>query len=47
VAWLRCTLEAEHPTGDHTFFVVRVDEAEPGPAAARPLLLHGSAYATL
>src|SRR5690242_11361020 len=28
VAWLRCTLRAEHETGDHTFFVAEVDEAE-------------------
>jgi flavin reductase (DIM6/NTAB) family NADH-FMN oxidoreductase RutF len=29
--WLRCSVEAEHPTGDHTFFVGRVDWAEAGP----------------
>lgn len=29
--WLRCAVEAEHPTGDHTFFVGRVVWAELGP----------------
>jgi flavin reductase (DIM6/NTAB) family NADH-FMN oxidoreductase RutF len=28
--WLRCAVEAEHPTGDHTFFVGRVAWAESG-----------------
>jgi flavin reductase (DIM6/NTAB) family NADH-FMN oxidoreductase RutF len=32
--WLRCAVEAEHPAGDHTFFVGRVVWAERG--AARP-----------
>jgi flavin reductase (DIM6/NTAB) family NADH-FMN oxidoreductase RutF len=47
VAWLRCRLEQEHPTGDHTFFVAAVEAAEPGPPNARPLLFHGQAYAAL
>jgi len=46
-AWLRCRLEREHATGDHTFFVAAVEEAEPGPAASRPLVFHGQAYASL
>jgi flavin reductase (DIM6/NTAB) family NADH-FMN oxidoreductase RutF len=46
-AWLRCRLEREHATGDHTFFVGAVEEAEPGPAASRPLVFHGQAYASL
>jgi flavin reductase (DIM6/NTAB) family NADH-FMN oxidoreductase RutF len=40
--WLRCAVEAEHPTGDHTFFVGRVTWAEPGPAGpALAYLRHG------
>jgi flavin reductase (DIM6/NTAB) family NADH-FMN oxidoreductase RutF len=46
VAWLRCRLADEHPTGDHTFFVAAVGSAEPGPAT-RPLVFHGQAYAAL
>jgi flavin reductase (DIM6/NTAB) family NADH-FMN oxidoreductase RutF len=47
VAWLRCRLSEEHPTGDHTFFVAAVETAEPGPPQARPLVFHGQAYAAL
>jgi flavin reductase (DIM6/NTAB) family NADH-FMN oxidoreductase RutF len=47
VAWLRCRLTEEHPTGDHTFFVAAVESAEPGPHDARPLVFHGQAYAAL
>jgi flavin reductase len=47
VAWLRCRLEEEHSTGDHTFFVAAVQTAEPGLPDARPLLYHGQAYAAL
>jgi flavin reductase (DIM6/NTAB) family NADH-FMN oxidoreductase RutF len=47
VAWLRCRVIDQHPTGDHTFFVARVEAAEPGPPDARPLLFHGQAYAAL
>jgi flavin reductase (DIM6/NTAB) family NADH-FMN oxidoreductase RutF len=46
-AWLRCRLAAEHPTGDHTFFVAEVEAAEPGPPDVRPLVFHGQAYAAL
>jgi len=46
-AWLRGRVGAEHGAGDHTFFVAEVDEAEPGPADARPLVYHGQAYASL
>lgn len=45
VAWLECTVEAEHPAGDHTFFVGEVERAEAGPATAPLLRLHGE-YAT-
>jgi flavin reductase (DIM6/NTAB) family NADH-FMN oxidoreductase RutF len=47
VAWLRGRLQAELPTGDHTFFVARVESAEPGAPQARPLVFHGQAYAAL
>jgi flavin reductase (DIM6/NTAB) family NADH-FMN oxidoreductase RutF len=47
VAWLRCRLTEEHPTGDHTFFVAAVETAEPGPPQGRPLVFHGQAYAAL
>lgn len=47
VAWLSCRLAEEHPTGDHTFFVAKVDAAEPGSAETRPLVFHGQAYASL
>ena len=35
LAWLRCGVTDEHPTGDHTLFVGRVLEAEAG-TAGRP-----------
>jgi len=44
---IECRLVGEHATGDHTFFVGAVEEAEPGPAASRPLVFHGQAYASL
>jgi flavin reductase len=47
VAWLRCRLTEELPTGDHTFFVAAVETAEPGSPDARPLVFHGQAYAAL
>jgi flavin reductase (DIM6/NTAB) family NADH-FMN oxidoreductase RutF len=47
VAWLRCRLADELPTGDHTFFVATEETAEPGPSQARPLVFHGQAYAAL
>ena len=46
-AWLRGRIRAEHPTGDHTFFVAKVESAEPGPPDVRPLVYHGQAYAAL
>jgi len=46
-AWLRCRLQQEHPTGDHTFFVAMVEDAETGPGATNPLVYHGQAYAAL
>ena len=46
-AWLRCRLQQEHPTGDHTFFVAIVEDAETGLGATNPLVYHGQAYASL
>jgi flavin reductase len=43
LGWLECALEAEHAAGDHTFFVSRVERAEPGRDAA-PLLRLGGDY---
>jgi flavin reductase (DIM6/NTAB) family NADH-FMN oxidoreductase RutF len=43
LGWLECRLEAEHPAGDHTFFlgaVERADHGEDGP----PLLRVGGDY---
>jgi flavin reductase (DIM6/NTAB) family NADH-FMN oxidoreductase RutF len=38
LGWLRCSVEAEHPTGDHTFFVGRVEWTEVG--SRRPALVY-------
>jgi flavin reductase (DIM6/NTAB) family NADH-FMN oxidoreductase RutF len=38
LGWLRCRVEAEHPTGDHTLFVGRVEWAEVG--SRRPALVY-------
>jgi flavin reductase (DIM6/NTAB) family NADH-FMN oxidoreductase RutF len=38
LGWLRCSVQAEHPTGDHTFFVGRVEWAEVG--SRRPALVY-------
>jgi len=46
-AWLRCRLEQEHATGDHTFFAAAVEHAETGPGATNPLVYHGQAYVAL
>jgi flavin reductase (DIM6/NTAB) family NADH-FMN oxidoreductase RutF len=37
LAWLRCSVSASHPAGDHTLFVARVDEVELG-RRAQPLV---------
>ena len=44
LGWLECALDTEHPTGDHTLFVGRVERAEPG-VAADPLVRVGGGYA--
>ena len=43
VGWLECELDAEHPAGDHTLFLGRVERTEPG--ADKPALLrYGGEY---
>jgi flavin reductase (DIM6/NTAB) family NADH-FMN oxidoreductase RutF len=46
VAWLDCTVEAEHDGGDHTIVVAAVHGLSAGPSA-RPLLYYRGQYATL
>jgi flavin reductase (DIM6/NTAB) family NADH-FMN oxidoreductase RutF len=46
VGWLGCRTVAQHPVGDHTFFVGEVESAEPGPGR-RPLVFHGQSYLAL
>ena len=43
LGWLECSLAAEHPAGDHTFFVGAVEHAELGVDAA-PLVRHDGDY---
>jgi len=43
VGWLECALAAEHPTGDHTFFVGHVERAEAG-ESEQPLVRLGGEY---
>ncbi len=47
LGWLRCAIRAEHETGDHTFFVAEVENAELAPGNAQPLVFHGQSYASL
>jgi len=44
LGWLECRLAAEHPAGDHTFFVGEVLATELGPPAP-PLVHHGGDFA--
>jgi flavin reductase len=44
LGWLECRVAAEHPAGDHTFFVGEVVSSEPG-AAGAPLIRHGGDFA--
>ena len=43
VGWLECELGSELPAGDHTFFLGRVERAEPG-SDKPPLLRLGGEY---
>jgi flavin reductase (DIM6/NTAB) family NADH-FMN oxidoreductase RutF len=38
LGWLRCGVQSEHPAGDHTFFVGRVEWSEVG--VRRPALVY-------
>ena len=42
LAWIECRLAAEHPAGDHTFFVGDVVSARRGPARESLVHLRGS-----
>lgn len=44
LGWLECALAAEHPVGDHTFFVGSVERAEAG-EPGRPLVRLDGEYA--
>ena len=41
VGWLECGLESDERVGDHTWFVGRVERAEPGRDAPPLIRLHG------
>lgn len=45
-ARLECSLYGQHPAGDHTIFVAKIDRME-SDASARPLVYHGGRYAEL
>lgn len=46
LAWLECTVEAEHPAGDHTIVVARVGALD-APHDGEPLLFFRGAFARL
>jgi flavin reductase len=46
IGWIRCRTAAEHPVGDHTFFVGEVEWVEAGEAAP-PLVHVGGRYREL
>jgi flavin reductase len=46
LGWLQCEKRAEHPAGDHTFFVGEVVAAESG-RSAPPLIYIGQHYLSL
>jgi flavin reductase (DIM6/NTAB) family NADH-FMN oxidoreductase RutF len=46
LGWLECRVVAEHPAGDHTFFVGEVAVVARGSDAA-PLVRHAGRYASL
>jgi flavin reductase (DIM6/NTAB) family NADH-FMN oxidoreductase RutF len=43
LAWIECALEDEHATGDHTFFVARVERIELG-RSGDGLVYRGGSY---
>jgi flavin reductase (DIM6/NTAB) family NADH-FMN oxidoreductase RutF len=46
VGWLDCRTKAEHPAGDHTFFVGEVETAETGPGRS-PLVFYRQSFVNL
>lgn len=46
LAILLCSLESEHPAGDHTIAILRVLEVRDG-AGDTPLVFHGGAFGTV
>jgi len=44
--WLDCRVAAEHPAGDHTFFVGEIETAEPGPGR-NPLVFYRQSFVNL
>jgi len=47
IGWLLCAIRAEHETGDHTFFVAEVEEAELASGDREPLVFHRQSFASL
>ena len=45
-AWFDCTLEAEHPAGDHVIALLRIDGCGRS-ASVAPLVVHGSRFRRL
>jgi flavin reductase (DIM6/NTAB) family NADH-FMN oxidoreductase RutF len=46
LGWLQCETQAEHPAGDHTFFIGEVVAADSG-RSAPPLVYLGQRYLSL
>jgi flavin reductase (DIM6/NTAB) family NADH-FMN oxidoreductase RutF len=44
LAWLECEVSAEHPAGDHTFFVAHVDRIELGRVGGQGLVYREGSY---
>jgi flavin reductase (DIM6/NTAB) family NADH-FMN oxidoreductase RutF len=44
LAWLECEVRAEHPAGDHTFFVAQVDRIELGRVGGQGLVYREGSY---
>lgn len=46
LGWLECSVEAEHPAGDHMIVVSRVRHASAGSDCGEPLVFFSSEYGT-